>query len=117
MISPAPESSEMGSLAPISMASVLLYPEFIQRVEQLSGQSVGYRKDGALDLLLNGTSQGEIDEILAVHRGAGLRAEALSGHEAREIEPGRQLARGRHLFEIFLNFVPEITEYVHVVVA
>ena len=87
MISPAPESSEMASLLPISMVSVRLYPDFIQRVEELSGRSVGYRKDGALDLLLNGTTQGEMDEILALHRGAGLRAEALSGHEAREIEP------------------------------
>jgi len=44
----------MASLLPISMASVHLYPEFIQRVEELSGRTVGYRKDGALDLLLNG---------------------------------------------------------------
>src|SRR5882757_1787408 len=57
MISPAPESSEMASLLPISMASVRLYPEFIQRVEELSSRTVGYRKDGALDLLLNGTGQ------------------------------------------------------------
>ena len=87
MISPAPESSEMASLLPISMASVRLYPEFIQRVEELSSRTVGYRKDGALDLLLNGTGQAEMDEILALHHGAGLRAEALSGPEAREIEP------------------------------
>jgi glycine oxidase len=87
MISPAPESSEMASLLPISMASVRLYPEFLQRVEELSGKTVGYRKDGALDLLLNGSGQSEIDEILALHRGAGLRAEPLSGSEAREIEP------------------------------
>jgi glycine oxidase len=87
MISPAPESSEMASLLPISMASVRLYPEFIQRVEELSGRKAGYRKDGALDLLPNGTGQAEMDEILALHHGAGLRAEALSGPEAREIEP------------------------------
>lgn len=87
MISPVPESSEMASLLPISMASVRLYPEFLQRVEELSGKTVGYRKDGALDLLLNGSGQSEIDEILALHRRAGLRAEPLSGSEAREIEP------------------------------
>jgi len=86
MISPAPENSAMASLLPISMASVRLYPAFIQRVEEISGKSVGYRKDGALDLLLDGTGQSEIDEILALHRGAGLRAEALSGPEARELE-------------------------------
>ena len=87
MISPAPESSEMASLLPISMASVRLYPEFIRRVEELSGKTVGYRKEGAVDLLLNETSQHEVDEILALHRAAGLRAEPLSGPEAREIEP------------------------------
>jgi len=69
------------------MASVRLYPEFIQRVEELSSRTVGYRKDGALDLLLNGTGQAEMDEILALHHGAGLRAEVMSGPEAREIEP------------------------------
>lgn len=87
MISPAPESFEMTSLLPLSIASVRLYPEFIQRVEELSGTAVGYRRDGALDLLPSGTGQAEIDEIVALHRGAGLRAEALSGSEAREIEP------------------------------
>ena len=87
MISPAPESSEMASLLPISMASVRLYPEFLQRVEELSGRTVGYRNDGALDLFLNGTGQKEINDILTLHRGFGLRAEALSGPEAREIEP------------------------------
>jgi glycine oxidase len=87
MISPAPESSAMASLLPISLASVRRYPEFLQRVEEISGKSVGYRKDGALDLLLDGTNQNEIDEILAMHRGAGLRAELLTGPEAREIEP------------------------------
>jgi glycine oxidase len=87
MISPAPESPEMASLLPISMASVRRYPEFLQRVEEISGKTVGYRKDGALELLLNGTSQSEIDEILALHRSSGLRAELLSGPEARELEP------------------------------
>jgi glycine oxidase len=87
MISPAPENSAMASLLSISLASVRLYPDFIQRVEELSGKSVGYRQDGALDLFLNGTSQSEIDEILALHRGAGLRAEPLSSLEARELEP------------------------------
>jgi glycine oxidase len=87
MISPAPENFTMASLLPISVASVHLYPDFLGRVEELSGKTVGYRKDGALDLFLNGMGQNEIDELLALHHGAGLRAEALSGPEAREIEP------------------------------
>lgn len=87
MISPAPENSAMASLLPISLASVRLYPEFLKRVEEISGKTVGYRQDGALDLLLSGTGPSEVDELLALHRDAGLRAEALSGSEAREIEP------------------------------
>jgi glycine oxidase len=87
MISPAPESSEMNSLLPISLASVELYPDFIRRVEEISGQRVGYRKDGALDALFDEPEQGEVAEILALHRSAGLRAEALNGEEARRIEP------------------------------
>jgi len=87
MISPAPESSAMNSLLPISLASVQLYPEFIGQVEKLSSWKVGYRKDGALEIFLTGDEKVEIDEILARHRGAGLQAEALTGPEAREIEP------------------------------
>ena len=87
MISPAPESSAMNSLLPISLASVQLYPEFIGQVEKLSSWKVGYRKDGALEIFLTGDEKVEIDEILAQHRGAGLQAEALTGPEAREIEP------------------------------
>src|SRR6201987_1006483 len=87
MISPAPENSTMASLLPISLASVRVYPDFLKRVEAISGKTVGYRKDGALDLFLNGTGQNEIDELLALPRAPDLRAEALSGPEAREIEP------------------------------
>ncbi len=87
MISPAPESAAMATLLPISVASVERYPEFIARVEELSGQQVGYRKEGALDLFLNGEKQKEITQILEQHRSAGMRAEALSGEQACDLEP------------------------------
>jgi len=87
MISPAPESVAMNTLLPMSLASVRLYPEFIERAEKLSGRAVGYRKDGALDILPQGEAEQEIEEALAAHRAAGLQAELLSGAEAREIEP------------------------------
>src|SRR5260370_38365224 len=66
MISPAPESSEMAALLPISMASVRLYPEFIQGVEELSSQTVGYRKERALDLPLTGPGQAGMAGILSL---------------------------------------------------
>jgi glycine/D-amino acid oxidase-like deaminating enzyme len=44
MISPAPESPGMIPFLPISLASVAIYPNFIEKVEALTGIDVGYRK-------------------------------------------------------------------------
>jgi glycine oxidase len=87
MISPSPESPAMASLLPLSLASVRLYPEFIGLVEELSGQSVGYRKDGALDILLTEEEAAGIGGILSQHRTAGLQAEALTREQVRELQP------------------------------
>jgi len=87
MISPSLESPAMTSLLPLSLASALLYPEFIGLVEELSGQSVGYRKDGALDIVFTEKEAAGIREILSQHRAAGLQAEALTREQVRELEP------------------------------
>jgi len=87
MISPPPESQAMSSLLPLSLASVKLYPEFIALVEELSGQSVGYRKDGALDILFTEEEATAAHEILAQHRTCGLRAELLNPEQARKLQP------------------------------
>jgi glycine oxidase len=87
MISPAPESPAMIPSVPISLGSVALYPEFIRRVEGVTGRNVGYRKDGALDAILAGNVQEELSTIIALQHGVGLRAEALSAEQARELEP------------------------------
>jgi len=87
MISPAPESPAMIPYMPMSLGSVALYPEFIRRVEEVTGKSAGYRKDGALDAILSGNVQEELSTIIALQHGVGLRAEALSAEQARELEP------------------------------
>jgi len=87
MISPAPESPAMIPFMPMSLGSVALYPELIRRVEDLTGKNVGYRKDGALDAILTGDAQEELSTIIALQHGVGLRAEALSAEQARELEP------------------------------
>src|SRR5579863_7965295 len=71
MISPVPESAAMAPLLPISMASVQRYPEFIARVEELSGRKVGYRKEGALDVFLDDEKQNQITQIVEEQRSAG----------------------------------------------
>jgi glycine oxidase len=87
MISPAPESPGMIPFVPISLASAALYPKFIQKVEGLSGMDVGYRKDGAIDALLDGNIEEELSTVIALQHGVGLRAEALTAEQARQMEP------------------------------
>ena len=87
MISPSPESPAMALLLPLSLASVRLYPEFIGPVEELSGQSVGYRKEGALDIALTEEEARGLSEMLPQHRAAGLRAELVNLQQARELQP------------------------------
>jgi glycine oxidase len=87
MISPAPESPAMIPHMPIRLGSVALYPEFIRRVEEVTGKNVGYRKSGALDAILAGNVQEELSTIIALQHGVGLRAKALSAEQARELEP------------------------------
>jgi glycine oxidase len=87
MISPAPENPGMIPFMPISLASAALYPEFIRKVEELSGKDVDYQKTGAFDVLLEGDVARELSTIIALQHGVGLRAEAISADQAREMEP------------------------------
>jgi glycine oxidase len=87
MISPAPENPGMIPFVPMSLASVALYPEFIRRVESLTGMDVGYRKSGALDVILTGNAEEELSTVIALQHGVGLKAKALSAEQARQMEP------------------------------
>lgn len=87
MISPAPENPGMIPFVPMSLASVALYPEFIRRVEGLTGMDVGYRKSGALDVILTGNAEEELSTVIALQHGVGLKANALSAKQARQMEP------------------------------
>jgi len=87
MISPAPENPGMIPFVPMSLASVALYPEFIRKVEELSGIDVGYEKNGALDVILDGNVQEELSTVIALQHGVGLKAQALSAEQARQMEP------------------------------
>jgi len=87
MISPAPESPAVIPFMPLSLTSVALYPEFIRKVEALTGRNIGYRKNGAIDVLLGGDIQERVSTVIALQHGVGLKAEALSAEQARKMEP------------------------------
>lgn len=87
ILSPAPESPAMIGMVPLGKASMQIYLGFVAMVEELSGQSVGYRRKGTLEVLTSRHAREELSTIIAVHHGLGLRAEPLSAVDARELEP------------------------------
>jgi glycine oxidase len=87
ILSPAPENPGMISLVPIGKASLAMYTEFVAEVEELSGLPTGYRAKGTLEALFSRHAREELNTIVALHRGLGLKAEAISAKEAREMEP------------------------------
>jgi len=87
ILSPAPENPGMISMVPLGMASLAMYPEFIEQVEELSGIQTGYRANGTVEALFSRHAREELSTIVALHRGLGLKAEAISAQEARDLEP------------------------------
>jgi glycine oxidase len=87
ILSPAPESPGTIPLVPLGKASMALYPEFVAAVEELSGQSVGFRPKGTIDALFARDAARELSTLIALHHGLGLKAEPLCAEDARELEP------------------------------
>jgi glycine oxidase len=87
ILSPAPENSGMISTVPLGRTSLRLYPEFINAVEEMSGQTAGYRARGTLEALFLTDAQEKLSTIIALHHGLGLKAEPVSADDAREMEP------------------------------
>ena len=87
ILSPAPESSAMIAMVPLGRASLAMYPDFIASVEEISGLPTGYRAKGTVEALFSRHAREELSTIMALHHGLGLKAEALSADDARELEP------------------------------
>jgi glycine oxidase len=87
ILSPAPESAAMIPLVPLAKASMAIYPEFVGMVEEISGQSTGYRPKGTLQAIFSRDAREELSTVIALHHGLGLKAEPLSATDARELEP------------------------------
>jgi glycine oxidase len=87
ILSPAPEAPGMIPIVPLAKASMGLYPGFVANVEEISGQSVGFRPFGTMDALFSRDATRDLSTLIALHHGLGLRAEPLRPEEARELEP------------------------------
>jgi glycine oxidase len=87
MLAPSPENEEMAPFVPMSVASAKLYPELVQKVEELSGMTVGFRQDGALEVAFDEKSASELRAGVTLQKKMGLKAEEVNGERARKIEP------------------------------
>jgi glycine oxidase len=87
ILSPAPENPATIPLVPLGKASMALYPEFVARVEETSGRDVGFRAKGTLEALFSRDAARELSTHVALHHGWGLKAEAISAEDARQLEP------------------------------
>jgi glycine oxidase len=59
----------------------------VAQVEEISGQSTGFRPKGTLEALFSKDTREELSTIIALHHGLGLQAEPLRPEDARELEP------------------------------
>ena len=87
ILSPAPETPAGIPLVPLGKASLALYPEFAQSVEEVCAHSVGFRPKGTLQAIFSRDAARELSTLIALHHGLGLKAEPLRAEDARELEP------------------------------
>jgi glycine oxidase len=87
ILSPAPESPAMISMVPLAKASMNLYPALVANVEEISGEKVGFRPKGTIDVFFNKDAISDLSTLIALHHGMGLKAEPLRPEDARELVP------------------------------
>jgi glycine oxidase len=87
MLSPAPDCTAAIPLVPLGRASLALYPEFVEALEDASGLRTGFRAGGAIEVICHGDAERELSTLVALHRGLGLACEPLALDEARDAEP------------------------------
>lgn len=91
MIAPAFEAAAEPGIHPklfdLCLESARLWPDFAARLEQESGQSIGYSRGPSLALATDEKSQRHLMAILTKLHAAGLPGNVLSPEEALRLEP------------------------------
>lgn len=86
MLSSAPDSHQDLPLVPLGRESLRLYPEFVAAIENASGQSVGYEREGALELFFGQHAESQCNQRVAECKCLGISAEAVPVEAARAWE-------------------------------
>ena len=87
MLSPGPHSPGDDPLVPFAAESALLYPGFVQCVEEASGMQVEFSRPGALEIFFGSSAENDRASLTNTHERFGLNAEPISIEAARKLEP------------------------------
>jgi glycine oxidase len=88
MLAPQGEMIEPPAFSDLCLKSRDLYPDFVAEIEELSGEKVSYRTDGAVLVGISDAECHELEETYHVQTKRGLPLELLTGDEARRRVPG-----------------------------
>jgi len=86
MLAPVPESPGSGTLVALEKASYSLYSQFIARVQESSGKSTSFAREGALETFSGDSADADRNKFVVEHHRHGLLAEAISPEAARKME-------------------------------
>jgi glycine oxidase len=86
MLSPGPDSQEAIPLVPLGMESLRLYPGFIAAVEETSGLTTEFDRNGTVQVFSGLRAEAEREWMVKEFRRANLKIEPLSWDAARNKE-------------------------------
>jgi glycine oxidase len=78
MLAPAPAGPEALPLVPLAKESLRIYPDLILAVEEASGKSTAFAREGTLEIFFVPDGEAARDALVAEHRRLGLSAETIS---------------------------------------
>jgi glycine oxidase len=88
MLAPVAEATLIEqSLIPLGLASVAVYPEFVEELREASGRDPGYLECGTLVAARDRDEAEALERELELRRGLGLQVERVRASAARTLEP------------------------------
>ena len=92
ILSPGVEAVEPGPFYALCRASLALWPGFVAELERLTGQWVGHRTGGTLEVAFDDRMAQVLAARAARLERAGLPVQVLDGDASRRLEPGLSAA-------------------------
>jgi len=87
VLAPYIEAREEGPLLELTIRSLDLFDQFVERVRSASGMPVAYRRSGTLDVAMDEDAMGRFRSASEALAARGVRAELLDAKAARTEEP------------------------------